>query len=176
MRSQLPEHVVVNLLRQCFIVPRCQISPRSLRGARRSRILPCRNRLILEEQRRCYQTQSRHIGNEIHPTPSNVEFRAQQSDLEQCKERTEHKDSITRIAVLGGGITGLASAHYLARELPDAKITIYEGSNRIGGWLRTEPFGNSEGKIHFEQGPRTLRPGNAFGAAGLTTLELVYLF
>jgi oxygen-dependent protoporphyrinogen oxidase len=78
--------------------------------------------------------------------------------------------------VLGSGITGLASAHYLARELPHAKITIYEGSDRVGGWLQTEQFGEQDAKVHIEHGPRTLRPGSMNAPAGLTTLELVCFY
>lgn len=182
MHPQLPEHAVVTLLKQCFITPRCQISPNSHfpRSIRRSRILPHarrRNRTILEEQQRCYNTntQSRRTGNETqaHTTPSSTATRAYKSDLAAKKQTDIEDDDVTRIAVLGGGITGLASAHYLARELPNAKITVYEASDRVGGWLRTTELGDEGGKVYFEQGPRTLRPGNAFGCAGLTTLELV---
>jgi protoporphyrinogen/coproporphyrinogen III oxidase len=43
-----------------------------------------------------------------------------------------------RVAVVGGGISGLAAAHRLRRELgPDVEITVLELSDRIGGKLRT---------------------------------------
>jgi oxygen-dependent protoporphyrinogen oxidase len=42
-------------------------------------------------------------------------------------------------AVVGGGITGLAAAHELARLDPDAEVTVYE-PGRLGGKLRTSPF------------------------------------
>src|SRR6266702_2413357 len=43
-----------------------------------------------------------------------------------------------RVAVVGGGISGLAAAYRLRRELgPDAEITVLELSDRIGGKLRT---------------------------------------
>ena len=76
----------------------------------------------------------------------------------------------TRIAVLGGGITGLASAHYLTRELPNAKITLYEGSDRLGGWLRSKQINIGNGTVVFEQGPRTLRPSTS---AAMVTLDMV---
>ena len=167
---------MVALLRQCFVTPRCQSSRQSLRAIRRSPILPHRTRSILEEQQRHYQTQSRSLGNEPHPAPSNLNFQAHKSNLEQTKYQASSKDEITRIAVLGSGITGLATAHYLARELPHAIITIYEGSERVGGWLQTEQFGEQDAKIHIEQGPRTLRPGSLNAPAGLTTLELVCFY
>ncbi|MGP4017386.1 protoporphyrinogen oxidase [Saccharopolyspora sp. 5N708] len=43
-----------------------------------------------------------------------------------------------RVAVVGGGIAGLAAAHRLRRELgPDAEIVLIEQSDRLGGKLRT---------------------------------------
>jgi oxygen-dependent protoporphyrinogen oxidase len=73
------------------------------------------------------------------------------------------------VAILGGGITGLATAHYLAQSKPNAKITIYESSPRLGGWLHTEKVQIDDGHILFEKGPRTLRPvGN-----GTLTARLV---
>ena len=62
------------------------------------------------------------------------------------------------VAVLGGGITGLACAYYLTRELPKAKITIYEASDRLGGWLSSARVPVKDGSVLFEAGPRTLRP------------------
>lgn len=72
------------------------------------------------------------------------------------------------IAVIGGGITGLASAYYLTKELPRAKITIYEASDRIGGWLSSKRVPVKDGTVLFEAGPRTLRPsGNGVLSARL---------
>lgn len=64
------------------------------------------------------------------------------------------------VAILGGGITGLASAYYLTKELPEAKITIYEASDRLGGWLSSKRVPVKDGSILFEAGPRTLRPSS----------------
>ncbi len=45
------------------------------------------------------------------------------------------------VAVVGGGIAGLAAALRLREELgPEARIAVVEGSGRLGGKLRTEPF------------------------------------
>jgi oxygen-dependent protoporphyrinogen oxidase len=45
---------------------------------------------------------------------------------------------MTAVAVVGGGITGLAAAYRLRRLLgPDARITLIEQSDRLGGKLRT---------------------------------------
>jgi oxygen-dependent protoporphyrinogen oxidase len=93
------------------------------------------------------------------------------------------------VAVLGGGISGLTTAYYLSKLLPQgAKIVLLEGSHRLGGWLESnrvnpghhglsQQFPSSsdaemtdETKVLFESGPRTLRP---VGPGGVMTLELV---
>lgn len=73
------------------------------------------------------------------------------------------------IAVLGGGITGLASAYFLSRDLPNAKITLFEASSRLGGWLHSTSVDVGSGNVIFEQGPRNLRPTMP---NGLITLNL----
>jgi oxygen-dependent protoporphyrinogen oxidase len=42
------------------------------------------------------------------------------------------------VAIVGGGITGLAAAHRLLSRQPELQVTIYEASWRVGGILRTE--------------------------------------
>jgi oxygen-dependent protoporphyrinogen oxidase len=42
-----------------------------------------------------------------------------------------------RIAIIGGGISGLAAAHRLIELLPRAKLSLFEASNRLGGVLET---------------------------------------
>ncbi|MDT4997684.1 MAG: protoporphyrinogen/coproporphyrinogen oxidase, partial [Pseudonocardiales bacterium] len=41
-----------------------------------------------------------------------------------------------RIAVVGGGISGLAAAHRICAERPDAVVSVYEMAERPGGKLR----------------------------------------
>ncbi|UKZ77845.1 hypothetical protein TrVFT333_005571 [Trichoderma virens FT-333] len=65
------------------------------------------------------------------------------------------------VAVLGGGLTGLTTAYYLAKWLPaTTKITLLEGSDRLGGWIKTDrvpvKVGGVEGVVNFERGPRSL--------------------
>lgn len=62
------------------------------------------------------------------------------------------------VAILGGGITGLASAYFLTQQLPTARATIFEASDRMGGWLSSKRVPVKDGTILFEAGPRTLRP------------------
>jgi oxygen-dependent protoporphyrinogen oxidase len=44
----------------------------------------------------------------------------------------------TKIAVLGGGISGLAAAHRVVELRPEAQVTLLEASDRLGGVLQTE--------------------------------------
>ena len=46
-------------------------------------------------------------------------------------------DATRRIAVIGGGISGLAAALRLVELAPSARVTIFEASNRVGGVLDT---------------------------------------
>ena len=77
---------------------------------------------------------------------------------------------VKNVAILGGGITGLASAFYLSKLLPEVRITLLEGSSRLGGWLHSKQVDVGNGNVVFEQGPRTLRPNVP---NGLVTLKLV---
>ena len=43
-----------------------------------------------------------------------------------------------QIAVVGGGITGLAAALRLLRRAPDAEVTLFEKADRLGGEIHTE--------------------------------------
>lgn len=76
----------------------------------------------------------------------------------------------TDVAVLGGGITGLASAYYLSNEFPNARIVLFEDNSRLGGWVKSERVDVGNGNVIFEQGPRNLRPSIP---NGLVTLDLV---
>uniref|UniRef100_A0A182I933 Protoporphyrinogen oxidase n=1 Tax=Anopheles arabiensis TaxID=7173 RepID=A0A182I933_ANOAR len=71
-------------------------------------------------------------------------------------------------AILGAGISGLAAGHYLLRKTPTLPLTIYEATDRIGGWIRSER--SPDHGYVFEAGPRTIRPK---GPAASNTLELI---
>ena len=70
------------------------------------------------------------------------------------------RDPNEHVVVLGGGITGLATAFHLSRRIPQAKITLVENQDRVGGWMRSERVELGQGKGHMvlEAGPRTLLP------------------
>ncbi|KAI9654920.1 MAG: oxygen-dependent protoporphyrinogen oxidase [Bathelium mastoideum] len=74
-----------------------------------------------------------------------------------CQLRLYTADNV---AVLGGGITGLATAYHITKEIPTVEVTVYEVAPRIGGWLASKRVDVPGGSVLFEQGPRTLRPVN----------------
>ncbi|MFB6163359.1 MAG: FAD-dependent oxidoreductase [Halococcoides sp.] len=47
-----------------------------------------------------------------------------------------------RIAIVGAGITGASTAHYLDEALPEATIEVFERADRVGGRLRTLTVGD----------------------------------
>jgi NAD(P)-binding Rossmann-like domain len=84
------------------------------------------------------------------------------------REDSGLNESATKVAILGGGITGLAAALWLKRPLNDkVQITIFESSNRLGGWLQSTKHTVNGETVIFEHGPRSLRP--ILSLAGVTT-------
>ncbi|KAM9426782.1 protoporphyrinogen oxidase isoform 2-T2 [Pholidichthys leucotaenia] len=71
------------------------------------------------------------------------------------------------VAVLGGGIGGLAASYYLCKNPQVTKVILLESSGRLGGWLWSTR--RSDGAV-FEHGPRGIRP---MGAQGCNTLNMV---
>ncbi|KAF3389407.1 Protoporphyrinogen oxidase [Penicillium rolfsii] len=72
-------------------------------------------------------------------------------------------------AVIGAGVTGLTAAWQLAQDPECSRITLYEKSARLGGWLSSETIPVEGGEVVFEYGPRTLR------SAMPASLPLLYL-
>lgn len=78
------------------------------------------------------------------------------------------KESVTKVAVLGGGITGTVAALWLKEYLKDkVDITVFESSSRLGGWLQSSKHTVDGETVIFEQGPRSLRSTKT--AEGLST-------
>lgn len=70
---------------------------------------------------------------------------------------TNREDGL-RVVVVGGGISGLATAWYLekeaaARGLPGLVCTVLEKSGRLGGKVRTETVSTEAGRFVVEAGP-----------------------
>lgn len=80
-------------------------------------------------------------------------------------------DTVKDVAILGGGITGLATAHYLSEEYPDAKVTLYESKPHLGGWMNSKVVDVGDGEVIFESGPRSLRPQAPNGTLALRLVQ-----
>ncbi|KAK7512475.1 uncharacterized protein IWZ02DRAFT_493906 [Phyllosticta citriasiana] len=84
---------------------------------------------------------------------------------------THQKPPVRNIAVLGGGITGLAAAFFAHRKFPQAQVTLFETSNRLGGVIESLKVDAGGGrKIICETGPRTLRANTA---RSIVTVDLI---
>lgn len=75
-----------------------------------------------------------------------------------------------RVAVVGGGISGLAAAWELARGGPDLEITLLEGSSRVGGKLRRASVGGAHVDVGAEsvlaRRPEAIQLVEELGLAG----------
>ncbi|KAH9807328.1 Protoporphyrinogen oxidase, partial [Teratosphaeria destructans] len=111
-----------------------------------------------------------HLQRRPSTLPPSLPISAPRRYESSAPDRAPSKD----VAILGGGITGLASAYFLTRQLPRTKITIYEASDRIGGWLKSTRVPVKHGNVLFEAGPRTLRTSanGALAAKLLADLDL----
>ncbi|KAI0834314.1 Protoporphyrinogen oxidase [Hypoxylon sp. FL0890] len=87
---------------------------------------------------------------------SNIWFLRGQRNFSDGTSRP--RQQAEKIAVIGGGITGLTAAYYASKRYPSASISLFEGSSRLGGVIETAyvPLGKGTGVI-CEKGPRTLR-------------------
>lgn len=93
------------------------------------------------------------------------------SDLPSYEPRARPNPKAKNIAVIGGGVTGLAATYHLSRTLPDARITLFEAKKKLGGWLESELIPVDDGEVLFEWGPRTLRTDSL--GPGRYTAQLV---
>ncbi|OAG11296.1 Protoporphyrinogen oxidase [Paraphaeosphaeria sporulosa] len=97
----------------------------------------------------------------IESTLKRVALRPAASSLcSRCRRYASSQAYPEKVAVLGGGISGLASAYFVAKEFPKSKITIYEANNHSGGWIQSRRVQTPTGDVLFEYGARTLRPGS----------------
>ena len=72
--------------------------------------------------------------------------------------------ALQRVAVLGGGISGLVAAWRLACLLPSTEVLVLEKSSKWGGWMQSATL--EDGTV-FELGPRSMR------SKSQATLQLV---
>jgi NAD(P)-binding Rossmann-like domain len=165
MRSRPLEDILVGLLRHCYRSSRCHhMRPGNTRGFQ-----SCTHARFAKWRR----GQAASLFNPlkgIEPEHYTTSFLLSQKALSSNQSRKLEPNHPKEIAVLGGGITGLASAYFLSNALPEARIAIYESTDTLGGWLQTRHIDTKSGNVVFEQGPRTLRFTHP---AGLVMLELV---
>lgn len=171
----------MTLLRQCYVSPSCRAS--SIRP--RTRLSSSARALHTSVPRANPRARCRLLPRQGRPAFSSLGGRDEGVSKIGGATGSEGRPSVSyaahggggrheepeqRIAILGGGITGLTAAHYITRELPNAKVTIYEAGDRLGGWLQSETVEVEGGTVLMEKGPRTLRPGTD---AALVTLDMV---
>jgi oxygen-dependent protoporphyrinogen oxidase len=70
-----------------------------------------------------------------------------------------------RVAVVGGGISGLGAAWFLSRQ--GHEVHLYEASDRLGGWVHSERVNG----YLFEHGPRSFRLAGSRGAQVLSWMK-----
>lgn len=136
----------------------------------------CHNAVKLVQARALPQLVSIHSSRSFTTTSRGLQFHnlASTGDENKLGAYTPNANPNIRareIAIIGGGISGLATAFNLVKDIPFAKITIFEEKERLGGWAESEKVEVDDGKVLFEWGPRTLRPD--MDGNGMATLQLV---
>ena len=58
--------------------------------------------------------------------------------MSAAEDASETKAPGLKVAVIGGGISGLAAAHRLLSRSESVDVTLFEASQRLGGIIRTE--------------------------------------
>jgi len=77
------------------------------------------------------------------------------------------------VHILGGGISGLSAAYYVLKQHPEAKITLFEQSSRLGGCIDTAEVNG----FVFDRGPRMFVAGRCPLLLAMSRdlgLEIVY--
>ncbi|KAI1756558.1 hypothetical protein F4782DRAFT_537665 [Xylaria castorea] len=149
MTFKRTEDVFINLLRSAYH----SAQHPALRGS------SARYLSTLPHSKTCHRSLNRY---KALCGSSNVAFKVRKQSYTTNDTGTNQSE----IAVLGGGITGLTTAHYLARHAENAHITIYEASDRPGGWIKADRIDvedkeGQRGHVLLQNGPRMLRSGRA---------------
>lgn len=61
-----------------------------------------------------------------------------------------------KIAILGGGLSGLSSSLLMLQKFPNISLHLYEKTNSIGGAISSHQLENSDGSW-LETGPSSIR-------------------
>jgi hypothetical protein len=97
------------------------------------------------------------------------------------QQQRSPSEKAPRVAVIGAGLSGLTAAYYLARKLPpESSIVIFEASDRVGGWLRSEKhsvrLNDVSANVLLERGPRMLSTARNFARNDrLVLFDLVWI-
>eukprot|EP00966_Prymnesium_polylepis_P184028 4265282-Prymnesium_polylepis.1 len=75
-----------------------------------------------------------------------------------------------RIAVVGGGIAGAATAHFLLELRPDVAIDVFEAASTIGG--RAHTLDVSEFGVPLDAGATSIFSGNQYLVSFVNTFHL----
>jgi hypothetical protein len=59
--------------------------------------------------------------------------------------RIQHREHACDIAIIGGGLGGLAAAETLSNRFPEISISVFEGSHHTGGRIRSKPLKGEAG-------------------------------
>lgn len=63
-----------------------------------------------------------------------------------------------KVAVVGGGVSGLMFTYFLSKLRPDVTVNLLESQHRTGGWIKSWDTKDQDDRpVMLEQGPRTLR-------------------
>ena len=71
------------------------------------------------------------------------------------------------VVIIGGGVSGLATAYFLERLVPGISMLLVEERPRLGGWIYTLALPSGQ---RYEAGPRSLR---LRGASAIATSDLL---
>lgn len=186
MRSQLSPHPLVALLGQCARLPRCRAQAYSQAAFRSLKSL----HFLSQPHHRRLPPHLRHRRPvQTHPTPyrtygqlsiPTTNSHGPQYAINRWSisapvgSKPELVDKV-RVAILGGGLTGLITAHWIVRTLRglNVKVTIYEAQDKLGGWVQSDRIDVGDGKIILEAGPRSLLAPKANSPKGWMTATVV---
>lgn len=131
---------------------------------------------------RCMASQSAIVSSTIQRSGRRLRQARYSSSLSKELSPYPSNGRPKRVAVIGGGITGLTAAFRLSQDA-STNVTLFEKSSRLGGWLQSschnldvldaeasDPHNDGSPRLLFEHGPRTFR-GGCPGV--LASLELV---
>src|SRR5262249_32510937 len=77
------------------------------------------------------------VGRESRDEPDPLRLAQRSPPPDRRPGRRGSRDSVKRGVIVGGGISGLAAAHYLRRARSDLSIPLLEARERLGGVITT---------------------------------------